>query len=502
MSSVSTGTERAPWDPDADPDDPYKWKIFSAVGVSMFTMVMSFSIVFIALNAIAEDFGVTLRAVTWVIIAQSLTISAVMLPVGRLADIIGRKKVHLTGQALFIAGAIFAAFSPTLGILIVARVVMAVGSAMGQAVGTAIIISVFPSRERGMAIGSQTTAVAIGGAAGPIIGGLLLQVWGWQSLFIVMTIPMVIAMAWSFYVLDDSRISQMAKGKRAPYDWLGAFLSAAAVIVLVVTINNPFAVAWISPLILGGGLLAAALLAAFILWELRNPAPLLDLSMFRNTVFALAIATRWLGFMGTTATRFLMPIFLISFRGLSEGGAGGVLLMSALGMAIAAQTSGRLSDAFGPRRFTLMGFGVIIATSLGFAFITGATALWIVMVIMFVNGLGMGLWNVPNSSVIMGSISRSRFGVVSALTNLTRNVGNVVGQAVASAIVVGIMAADGFDVPLNEIDITPGAGDAFLSGWKIAYFAVVGFSLVGAAVAFFTRPPAAGTPDADRDERE
>ena len=489
MSNISTQTERVPWDPDANPDDNYKWKIFSAVGVSMFTMVMSFSIVFVALNAIAEDFGVTLRVVTWVIIAQSLTISAVMLPVGRVADIIGRKKVHLIGQALFIAGAIFAAFSPTLGILIVARVIMAVGSAMGQAVGTAIIISVFPTRERGLAIGSQTTAVAIGGAAGPIIGGLLLQVWGWQALFIVMAIPMAIALVWSFIVLDDSRISEAIQGKRPPYDWLGAFLSAVAVIVLVVTINNPFAVAWISPLIIGGGLLAAALLAAFIFWELRNPAPMLDLRMFENAVFALAIATRWMGFMGTTATRFLMPIFLISFRGMSEGAAGGVLFVSAVGMAIAAQASGRLSDAFGSRRFTVMGFGVIVATALGFAFITDETALWLLLVVTFANGLGMGLWSVPNNSIILGSISRSRFGVVSALTNLTRNVGNVTGQAVASAIVVGIMAADGFDIPLNEIDVIPGAGAAFLSGWKIAYFAVVGFALVGAALAFFTREP-------------
>ena len=479
----------APWNPDDNPDDGYKWKTFSAVGVSMFTMVMSFSIVFVALNAIAEDFGETLRAVSWVIVAQSLTISAVMLPLGRVADIIGRKKVHLIGQALFIAGAIFAAFSPSLIVLIIARVVMSVGSSMGQAVGTAIIVSVFPSHERGKAIGSQTTAVAIGGAAGPIIGGILLIWWSWQSLFIVMAIPMAIAFVWSFIVLDDSRISQPTQGERGRYDWLGAILSAAAVVVLVVTINNPFAVAWISPLIIGGGLLFAVLMASFIVWELKNPAPMLDLTMFRGAVFRLAITTRWMGFMGTTATRFLMPIFLISFRGMSEGAAGGVLFASALGMAIAAQAGGRLSDAFGARRFTVMGFGIIIATSLGFAFITDETAIWLIMVIMFANGLGMGLWAVPNNSIILGSISRSRYGVVSALTNLSRNVGNVTGQAVAAAIVVGIMAADGFDIPLNEIDITPGAGDSFLEGWKIAYFAVVGFALIGAALAFFTGEP-------------
>ena len=461
----------------------------------MFTMVMSFSIVFIALNSIAEDFGESLRAVSWVIVAQSLTISAVMLPLGRLADIIGRKKVHLIGQALFIAGAIFAAFSPTLGILIFARVIMSVGSAMGQAVGTAIILSVFPSSERGKAIGSQTTAVAIGGAAGPIIGGVLLQWWSWQSLFIVMAIPMAIAFVWSYIVLDESRISQSIQGKRPPYDWIGAGLSASAVTVLVVTINNPFAVSWISPLIVGGSALTAALLAAFVYWELRNPAPMLDLRMFKNIVFALAIATRWLGFMGTTATRFLMPIFLISFRGMSEGSAAGVLFVSAVGMAIAAQTSGRLSDRFGARWFAVMGFGVIVATSLGFAFITGETALWWVMVVTFANGLGMGLWSVPNNTTILGAISRSRYGVVSALTNLTRNVGNVTGQAVASAIVVGIMAADGFDIPLNEINVTPGAGDSFLSGWKIAYFGVVGFALAGGGLAFFTREPRAAPED-------
>ena len=140
-------------------------------------------------------------------------------------------------------------------------------------------------------------------------------------------------------------------------------------------------------------------------------------------------------------------------------------------------------------------FGVIVATSLGFAFITDETALWLLLVITFANGVGMGLWSVPNNSIILGSISRARYGVVSALTNLTRNVGNVTGQALASAIVVGIMAADGFDIPLNEIGVTAGAGDSFLSGWKIAYYSVVGFALVGAALAFFTREPEAAPDD-------
>jgi EmrB/QacA subfamily drug resistance transporter len=476
------------WDPDTEPDKNYKWKAFSAIGLSMFTMVMSFSIVFVSLSAIADDFGVTLRAVTWVVVAQSLTISAIMLPLGRVADIVGRKRFHLTGQLIFIGGAIFAAFSPSLGVLIAARIVMAVGSSAGQAVSTAMIISVFPTNERGKAIGSQTTAVAIGAATGPVVGGILLQFFSWQSLFIFMAIPTGIAFLLGLFILDEARVSQQTQRKQPKFDMVGAVLSALAVVVLVVTINNPFAVNWLSPMIFAGGFLGVVLLAVFVYWELRNPAPMIDLRMFQDRVFSLAVATRWIGFLGTTATFFMMPIFLISFRDLNEGIAGIVLFMSALGMAVSAQISGRLADAYGPRRFAVLGFGVILVSALAFAFIDGETSIPLIMVIMLGNGIGMGLWNVPNNSIIMGMVPRARLGITSAITNLTRNIGNVMGQALASAIVVGIMAADGFDIPLSEIADTPGAGDAFINGWRVAHVGVVAFSLIGGALAFMTKP--------------
>ncbi len=322
MSTTSTPTqpEHVPWNPDDHPDDNYKWKAFSAIGISLVTMVMSFSIVFLALSSIADDFEVTLRAVSWVVIAQSLTISAVMLPLGRVADLVGRKKFHLTGMALFGGGAIFAALSPTLPILIIARIVMAVGNAMGQAVGTAIIISVFPSNQRGKGIAGQTTAVAVGSAAGPIIAGLMLQVLSWRALFVFMAIPIAIAFVWGYIILDDERIGSARRdADRPPYDWIGAGLSAFGMILLVLTINNPLNVAWLSPLIFIGGVVTVAIFTAFVWWELRTPAPMLDLRLFKIVVFRFSVAARYLGFMGTSATFFMMPIFLLSFRGMSEG---------------------------------------------------------------------------------------------------------------------------------------------------------------------------------------
>ena len=468
-------------------EDPnYKWKTFAAVGLSTVTMVMSFSIVFLALSSIASDFDITLRAVSWVVIAQSLTISSVMLPLGRVADITGRKGFILTGLVLFAAGAVFASFSTSLAMLVSAMVVTAIGSAMAQSVGTAIITSVFPASERGKGLGSHTTSVAIGAASGPVIGGLLIQALGWQGLFMFMAIPASAAFLWGLYILDDHKIGSFAAGARQRYDWLGAFMSAAGMVALVLTINNPFGFGWGSPLIIGGGVLAVALFSGFIWWELKTDQPMVNLRMFKNTIFRYAIVTRYLAFMGTSATFFLMPVYLQSLRDIPVGLTGGIMFFSALGMGIAAQTSGRLSDRFGFRRFMLMGFSVLIVTAITFAFVDDTTPLWLIIPVLFFNGIGMGLWSAPNMSATMGSVPRSSYGVVGAFINLTRNVANTTGQAVVATVITSVMLARGFDIGLGDVATTEGAGEAFLAGWRIAYLTVVGFAIAALVAAFMT----------------
>lgn len=451
--------------------------------------------VFLALAQIADTFGVTLRSASWVVIVQGLTISAFMLPMGRMADIIGRKKVHLIGLVLFGTGSVFTALAPTFGLLILARIFTAIGNSMGQSVGTAMILSVFPARERGKAIGAQTTAVAVGGASGPVIAGVVLQFLPWEALFLMLTIPIGIALIAGYFILDEKLVSQQRQGARPAFDWVGAIVSALTVTVVVILINNPFGVPIISPLILGGAVSAIALFGFFVWWELNSDSPMLEVRMFKNIVFSMAVATRFLGFLGTTAVRFLMPIYLISLRDIQEAAAGGILFITSLGMAVAASSSGRLGDRLGERPFTIVGFLMLVFTALGFMFFTSDTPLWIVMVVLLFNGLAMGLWGVPNNSTILGSVSRESFGVVGALTNLTRNVGNVAGQAIASAVVVGVMVADGFDIPLSKITGDKAASDSFMNGWKFAYILVTVFSLFGLALAIVTKPKRA-----DQDE--
>ena len=192
--------------------------------------------------------------------------------------------------------------------------------------------------------------------------------------------------------------------------------------------------------------------------------------MFADRVFSMASLARFLGFLGATVTILMAPIYLISLRGMDTAAAGAVLFLGFVGMGVAAQATGRLSDRFGPRRFALGGYVIMMTTALSFSFLTSATPLWLVAPLLLVNGVGMGTWNVPNNTMIIGAVPVSRLGVVGALTNLTRNVGNVVGQAVAAGVVVAVMAGQGFDIPLSEVRETAGASAAFFDGWQAAYW--------------------------------
>ena len=276
------------------------------------------------------------------------------------------------------------------------------------------------------------------------------------------------------------------------------------VTVLVLTINNPLALPWLSPVILGGGVAIVVLAVAWVRWESAASQPMLDMELFRNKVFSSATGARLAGFMGSTVVFFLAPVFLISLRSMTTAAAGGVLFLNSLGMGLAAQVSGRLSDRFGTWRFSALGFSMLVAMAISFSLMTDATPLAVVMAVMLGNGLSAGLWNVPNNSTIMGSVHSSQHGVVGAFTNLTRNIGGVTGQAMASAVVVGVMAAHGFDIPLSEIAESREASEAFLAGWSWSFRIVAVLGLAGLAFTLTGRnlpPPIHLEPADTRRER-
>ena len=470
-------------------DRRYQWKVFWTVAIALFAMVLDFSIVFLALSSIADDFGVTLRAVTWVAISTSLTISAIMLPLGRVADITGRKKFHIAGMFFFVAGALLAFNSQSLEMLIVSRVVMSIGSAMGQAVVFAIIVGVFPANERGKALGMITTIVAIGAAAGPIIAGPVIQEFGWRAVFLATAAPTIVGIVAAMIVLDDVRIGSAVRKIGSKYDWPGAVLSAAALSLMILTISNPFAFEWISFQIIGGAILSVALLAGLIWWELRTPDPMLNLRFFKNSTFSWSTTTRFLAFLGGSVTFFLVPVFVQSFMGHDQRSAGLIMFVGAVGMGLSSVVSGRLSDRYGFRRFTFIGIGMLVVTNIVFSFFVHDTPLSTVSLVLFANGVGMGLWMAPNMSATLSTIGRGDLGSMSAFLNLVRNVGSVVGQALATAIIAGIMVSRGVEVQLNKLADTTDSTitGAFLDGWSLTFRVLAAITAVALFAAIRTR---------------
>ena len=470
---------------ESDPK-PHKWTAFGAIGVSLVTTVMSMSMVFVSLPAIADDFGITLKAVGWVVITNSLVISSLMLPMGRAADIIGRRKMHLAGMALFGLGCALVALAPTFGLVIAGRVVMATGSAMGQSVGTAMIVAVFPAHERGTAIGSQTTAVAIGAASGPVLGGAILEVLSWEALFALLLIPVAIALIAGYVILDENLVSPAGPVQRKPYDWAGAGLSAMAVVLVVLIINNPLSLPWTSPVTIGAIVVAVGAIGAFVTRELSFAHPMLQLGYFRNRLIRFSAGARVVGFMGSTVSIFLTPVFLISLRSMDALTAGAIMFLNSVGLGVSAQTAGRLSDRFGPLPFIVGGFTLMGVSAIFLSFMTEFTPLGLVALAVTANGIAMGLWNVPNNSSIMGSVGSEHHGVVGALTNLLRNLGNVVGQAVAVTVVATVMATRGFEIPLDQLAEVVGADQAFVAGWALAFRMVAVFSIAGVVLTFLS----------------
>ncbi len=478
-------------EPDTQLDSPssnYHWKVFWTVAIALFAMVLDFSIVSLALSSIADEFKVTLRAVTWVVISTALVISAIMLPLGRVADITGRKKFHIAGLMFFIAGGLLAFTSQNLPMLIGSRVVMSIGSAMGQAVVFAIIVGVFPEKERGKALGLITTAVAIGAASGPIIAGPIIQDFGWRAIFLVTLIPNVIGIVLAVIVLDDSRIGSVARKIGSKYDWAGAFASAGALTTLIITISNPFAFEWGSLPIIGGFILSIALFAFLVWWELRVPDPMINLRFFKNSTFTWSTSTRLLAFVGGSATFFLMPIFVQSFMGYDQRSAGMIMFVGAAGMGLASQMSGRLSDRYGFRVFTFVGIGLMVVTNIVFSLFVSDTPLWIVVPALFLNGTAMGLWMAPNMSATLSTVGKGDLGSMSAFLNLVRNVGSVIGQALTIAVIAGIMLSRGAEVDLGELaDAGEDVSRAFLAGWSLSFRVLAVITAIALFAAFRTK---------------
>jgi EmrB/QacA subfamily drug resistance transporter len=419
----------------SEPDSPIsKWWVMSAVAIGVFLSTIDGSIVNVALPTLARELRAPFAAVQWVVLAYLLVLVTLMMAAGRLADVYGKKRLYTAGFVIFTLGSVLCGMSFSVFALVLSRVVQGVGASLLMALGAAIVTEVFPARERGRAMGLIGLMVSIGLISGPTLGGLILGMFSWHAIFFV-NLPLgTIGTALVIRVVPARK-----PAAHQSFDLKGAILLFVALCSLLLAATLGPRMSFQSPVIVLLAVVAVAGLIAFTRTELSVAHPLVDLTMFRNSTLATNVVTGLLVFVASSGLVFLLPFFLQNMQGRSPREAGVLMITAPLMVGLASPLSGWLSDRLGTRPLTIIGLGILII-AYGLLSTMSATTgtlgyvgrvLWI--------GLGMGTFQSPNNSAIMGSVPRERLGTASGLLSLTRTLGQTTGVALIGALWAGLV---------------------------------------------------------------
>jgi EmrB/QacA subfamily drug resistance transporter len=422
----------------------------------------------IALPSIGRDLAMNAILLSWVPTAYLLSAAMFLLPCGRIADIYGRKKVFFYGIAVFTLGALLSGLAQSPRGLILFRIIQGFGSSMIFGTAVAIVTSIFGEGERGKALGISVASVYLGQALGPFIGGFLTETLGWRSIFLA-TVPLgIILLVLIFTVLKQEWAG--ARGER--FDWVGSVIYS----LTLVAIMSGFA---LLPRITGGLIIAlgGCGLLAFILWELREKSPLLNINLFlQNRVFAFSNLAALVNFSATFAVSFLLSLFLQYIKGYTPVHAGSILIFQPATQAIFSPFAGRLSDRLEPRTLSSIGMAFTAAGLLLLVFLKEETGLSYIILCLLLLGLGIALFSPPNTNAIMSSVEKRFYGVASGTTATMRVIGQMLSMGIATLI---------FALYIGPVQITASSHPLFLKSLEAAFvvFAVLSFGGIFASLA-------------------
>lgn len=418
-----------PGAPSSAIDYSRKWYVMIATGLGIFLGTIDGSIVNVALPTISRDLGTTFATVQWVVIAYLLTLATLTLGIGRLGDMLGKKPIYTTGFTVFTVGSVLCGLAPGIAALIAARVVQAIGAAMIFSLGMAIITQAFPPSERGKALGISGALVSVGIVIGPSVGGFIVDQWTWRWIFMVNLPIGVIGTAAAHRFVPDL---PPPGGQRFDFKGAAVFFVAlfAAMLGLSLAQNRTF----VSPLVLLLLTVGAAGTLLFVAIERRVEQPMLDLSLFSNRLLTINLLTGWMTFFAISGVFILVPFYLENVLGASPRQVGLLIAPAPLLLGLAAPVSGSISDRIGPRRVLVFGLAILVIAYSMMQLLYEDSSMWLIVLVMAPAGLGMGIFQSPNNSAVMGSAPAERLGVTSAMLGITRNTGQLTGISVLGAI--------------------------------------------------------------------
>ena len=444
LAGVSGGTnprlERVPAlpaEPARSEGQMNRWVVLALAASSSFITTLDGSIVNIGLPAIAQTFHVGVSgAIEWVIIGYLVIIAAVLLTFGRLADMIGRRSIFLSGLAIFVLGSALCGMAPSLGLLILARLFQGLGGALIFSVNVAMITSAFYNRERGLALGLNAVVVSMGVAAGPTIGGIITQYLSWRWIFYVNVPICLLVLLIAYVVYREQRPARGASGRFDPW---GAGLLAIGFAALTLGLSFGEEWGWSSPGTLSAFAVGLVMLTIAVNVERHVEHPIMDLRLVTNRTFALANISFMLCMMALFAPGFILPFYFEQLRGFSTIHTGLMLTPLPLALAAAAPLSGSLADRFGSRWLSPVGLTIACLGLVLLSQLNAQSSTWDVVWRLALTGFGQGLFQSPNTRTMMGAAPREAQGEASGLLAT----GRVIGQSTSVALTGTVFTALG-----------------------------------------------------------
>lgn len=407
-----------------------KWFVLAAVAMAIFLGTIDGSIVNVALPTLVDEFDTSFGVVQWVVLAYILTQATLVLSIGRVGDMVGKKPIFTAGFVVFTVGSVLAGLSPGVEFLIAFRVLQAVGAAMIFALGFAIVTESFPPSERGRALGINGTMVSLGIITGPILGGIIIEAADWRWIFFVNLPVGIIGTLTAIRFIPDVRPT-----RRHRFDFAGAALFLVAFLSLLVALTWGQSIGFTDPSILGLFALSVAGGVAFVAVERRIAEPMLDLTIFANRDVSVNLVTGFLVFVGIAGLLLLLPFYLSDVLGFGPRSVGFLLGAIPVTLGIVSPFSGALSDRIGSRPVTVAGLTLLFAGYVGGTFLLGIdTPVPVFVLVGAVIGVGVGVFQSPNNSAILGSVPPNRLGVTSGMLTINRLTGQIAGVAVIGTV--------------------------------------------------------------------
>jgi EmrB/QacA subfamily drug resistance transporter len=409
--------------------DPRRWWILLVLILALFGVSVDNTILIIALPTLARDLQASAADLQWMVDAYILVFAGFLLLSGALADRYGRRRMLVLGLILFGVGSLFAPFVTSADQLIALRAFMGLGASFMMPATLSIIADVFDSEERPKAIAAWGSISAIGIVAGPLLGGWLLDHFAWPSVFLINVPFAIVGIIATLAVVPESR----APG-RVSLDIVGAVLSVVGLVALVFAIIEIPSRGWDDPSILVAFAIAAVTLGAFVVWERRTSAPMLDIGLFRDQGFAAACLSVTLVFFALNGALFFLTQYMQGVQGLDAFQTGLRFIPVAIGVMLGAGISASAVRRLGARVVTSAGLALMAIGLLAFALIRVDSGDVFIALLLFMCSAGIGLAMTPATDAIMGALPPDQFGVGSAVNDTTREIGGAMGIAILGSL--------------------------------------------------------------------